>query len=195
MPPYSRAATTARIFAAAQHEFAANGIAGARMDRIAQAADSSKALIYSYFGNKEQLFSSVLQARLTDLAESVELDSQHVPDYIGDLFDFMTSNPDVLRLVQHETTHFAVPDVPHREPRATHYTDKVEAVRTAQRTGSVDSGLDPAFVVMSLISLVSWFVAAPQISDLVIGSDRDPSVAARYRAHLVELARRVLEPR
>ncbi len=73
MPPYDRAQTTRRIFDAAVQEFAAEGIAGARVDRIAQRADSNKALIYSYFGNKEQLFATVLQSRLTDLAEAVEL--------------------------------------------------------------------------------------------------------------------------
>jgi len=84
------------------------------MDRMAAQAESSEALIYSYFGNKEELFSAVLRARLTDLAEGVRLDPEHVPDYVGDLFDFMTSQPDVLRLVQHEATHFAVTDVPDR---------------------------------------------------------------------------------
>jgi AcrR family transcriptional regulator len=53
VPPYDRAQTTRRIFNAAVVEFAAEGIAGARVDRIAANADSNKALIYSYFGNKD----------------------------------------------------------------------------------------------------------------------------------------------
>lgn len=195
MPPYDRAQTTRRIFDAAVQEFAAEGIAGARVDRIAQRADSNKALIYSYFGNKEQLFATVLQSRLTDLAEAVELRPDRVGDYIGDLFDFMTSNPDVLRLVQHEVCHFALDQIPHRGPRKEHYDEKVAAVRSAQAAGNVDSDLDASFVVMTLISLVSWFVAAPQITDMVVGDPTDPNLRRRYRAHLVEMAARMIAPR
>ena len=45
-----------RILDAATAEFSARGIAGARVDRIADAAACNKALLYSYFGNKDQLF-------------------------------------------------------------------------------------------------------------------------------------------
>ena len=195
MPPYDRAQTSKRIFDAAVVEFAAEGIAGARVDRIAANADSNKALIYSYFGNKEQLFATVLQSRLTDLAEAVELDPANVHEYVGDLFDFMTSNPDVLRLVQHETCHFPLADVPHRAERKAHYDDKVSSVNGAQQLGAVDASLEPSFVVMTLISLVSWFVAAPQITDMVVGNADDAALRARYRAHLVEMSRRMLSPR
>lgn len=195
MPPYDRAQTTRRIFDAAVKEFAAEGIAGARVDRIAQLADSNKALIYSYFGNKEQLFATVLQSRLTNLAEAVELRPDRVGDYVGDLFDFMTSNPDVLRLVQHEVCHFPLDQIPQRGPRKEHYNDKVAAVRAAQAAGTVDQQLDASFVVMSLISLVSWFIAAPQITDMVVGDPSDPDLRRRYRAHLVETATRMITPR
>ena len=49
-------ATKARIFEAATAEFAAHGIAGARVDRIAQNAKANKQLIYAYFGDKQKLF-------------------------------------------------------------------------------------------------------------------------------------------
>lgn len=195
MPTYNRAETTRRIFEAAAKEFAAEGVSGARVDRIAQSAASNKALIYSYFGNKEQLFAAVLQSRLTDLAEAVALDPGRVGDYVGELFDFMTSNPDVLRLVQHEACHFPVGEVPHRGPRQAHYEEKIAAVRAAQEAGAVDAGLDARFVVMSLISLVSWFVAAPQITDMVAGDPEDADLRRRYRGHLVEIANRMLAPR
>ncbi|UFS58768.1 TetR/AcrR family transcriptional regulator [Subtercola endophyticus] len=194
MPPYDRTKTTQRIFDAAVAEFAAEGIAGARVDRIAEAAEANKSLIYSYFGNKEELFAKVLQQRLTDLAEAVELHPERVGDYIGDLFDFMVANPDVLQLVQHETAHFSFDAIPHRAARTEHYADKVKAVADAQAVGAIDSTLDPRFVVMSLISLVSWFVAAPQITQMVMGTEVNDELRAQYRAHLVELARRALAP-
>jgi AcrR family transcriptional regulator len=195
MPHYDRAQTMKRIYDAAVAEFAAQGISGARVDRIAEAAESNKALIYSYFGNKEQLFSQVLQYRLTDLAEAVSLRQDAVAEYVGDLFDFMVRNPDYPRLVQHEAVHFALPDVPHRDSREAHYASKVAAVAGAQVVGAIDPVLDPRFVVLSLIGMVSWFVAAPQITEMVLAESADDDVVAEYRAYLVEMAHRMLRSR
>lgn len=41
-------------------EFAEYGDAGARIDRIARLAGANKSLIYSYFGNKQELYARVL---------------------------------------------------------------------------------------------------------------------------------------
>jgi AcrR family transcriptional regulator len=184
-----------RIYDAAVAEFAARGISGARVDRIAEAAESNKSLIYSYFGNKEQLFSQILQYRLTDLAEAVSLRQDAVAEYVGDLFDFMVSNPDYPRLVQHEAVHFALPEIPHRDSREAHYARKVAAIVGAQSVGAIDSAIDPRFVVLSLIGMVSWFVAAPQITEMVLARTVDDEVLAEYRAYLVEMANRMLQSR
>lgn len=45
-----------RILAAALKEFSANGLAGARTERIAAAAGVNKALLYYYFESKEKLY-------------------------------------------------------------------------------------------------------------------------------------------
>ena len=47
--------TRGRILAAAIAEFAANGLAGARVDAIARRAGSNKRMLYHYFGDKEGL--------------------------------------------------------------------------------------------------------------------------------------------
>ena len=60
-------ATKARLLEAATEEFAAHGIAGARVDRIAAAANANKQLIYAYFGSKDQLFDAVLTTRFRAL--------------------------------------------------------------------------------------------------------------------------------
>lgn len=194
MTKYDRAETTARIFRAAVEEFATYGIAGARVDRIAAKADSSKALIYSYFGDKEALFAKVLRSQMTELAEAVVLRPERVDAFVGDLFDFMTTNPDVLRLVSQEALHIAPEDVPDFEDRRDHYADKTRAIAEAQSNGAVDPALTPSFVVLSLMGLVSWFVAAPQITRLVLDEPDSAELRSRYRAHLVEAARRLLSP-
>ena len=51
-----------RILEAAKQEFAAHGLAGARVDRIASKAGANKRMLYYYFGNKDDLFLAVLEA-------------------------------------------------------------------------------------------------------------------------------------
>src|SRR5208282_4864078 len=55
------AETRGRILDAALSEFAANGLAGARTEQIAQAAGVNKALLYYYFESKEKLYSTALE--------------------------------------------------------------------------------------------------------------------------------------
>ena len=52
--------TRADILAAARAEFARLGLAGARVDTIAEASGANKRMIYHYFGGKEQLFEAVI---------------------------------------------------------------------------------------------------------------------------------------
>ena len=51
-------ATKQRLISAATAEFAAHGLAGARVDRIAATAGANKAQIYHYFASKDELFDS-----------------------------------------------------------------------------------------------------------------------------------------
>ena len=54
--------TRARILDAAIHEFAENGLSGARTEQIAEAAGVNKALIYYYFQGKEALYVAALES-------------------------------------------------------------------------------------------------------------------------------------
>jgi AcrR family transcriptional regulator len=61
-PPKRDAARSRRsILDAALAEFAEHGHAGARIDAIAEAAGVSKPMIYSYFGDKDELWSAALR--------------------------------------------------------------------------------------------------------------------------------------
>src|SRR5215469_6280147 len=55
------AETRQRILDAALREFAANGLAGARMESISTAAGVNKALLYYYFDSKEKLYVAALE--------------------------------------------------------------------------------------------------------------------------------------
>ena len=55
------AAVRKNILAVAMAEFAANGLSGARIDEIAAKTNTSKRMIYYYFGDKEGLYGRVLE--------------------------------------------------------------------------------------------------------------------------------------
>src|SRR5262245_12234379 len=94
------AATKLRILDAATSEFAQFGLAGARVDRIAARAEANKQLIYAYFGSKEGLFDSVLEANIALLLDAVPFEAFDLPGYAGALFDFAVGHPDLARLVR-----------------------------------------------------------------------------------------------
>ena len=55
-------ATKRRILEAATAEFAGHGYGGARVDQIADAARTNKRMLYYYYGSKEALFLTTLEA-------------------------------------------------------------------------------------------------------------------------------------
>jgi TetR/AcrR family transcriptional regulator len=59
------------ILQAALSEFAREGLAGARMDAIAEAAGVNKALLYYYFHDKETLYGEILDRFFQKLAERI----------------------------------------------------------------------------------------------------------------------------
>jgi AcrR family transcriptional regulator len=71
-PPVPGPDSHERIFTAALAEFAARGIAGARVDRIADSAGLNKAMLYYHFGSKDRLYRAVIHHAVDRLASSLE---------------------------------------------------------------------------------------------------------------------------
>jgi AcrR family transcriptional regulator len=90
--------TRARILEAATEEFAARGIGGARVSRIAEVAGCNKAMLYAYFGNKDELFDAVFSASVEKYLDEVGFDVDDLPAYAGRVFDYFEAHPDRLRL-------------------------------------------------------------------------------------------------
>ena len=90
--------TNARILAAAIEEFAARGIAGALVDRIAEVAGCNTAMLYAYFGNKDGLFDAAFSASVDQYLDEVGFDADDLPAYAGRVFDYFEAHPDRLRL-------------------------------------------------------------------------------------------------
>jgi AcrR family transcriptional regulator len=84
-----------QILRAATAEFAAHGLAGARISRIVKKAGSNPRMIYAHFGSKSALYVATLENTLAQLrAEELTLDVEHLDPLEGllKLFDFMNGH-------------------------------------------------------------------------------------------------------
>ncbi|MFB7510505.1 TetR/AcrR family transcriptional regulator [Streptomyces broussonetiae] len=190
--PRDSSATKARLLDAAFSEFAAYGIAGARVDRIAEAAGANKRLIYAYFGNKEQLFDEVLRRALAAGAESVPFDADDLPGYAGAIFDHLVARPDLMRLRLWKLLER--PSVTGLEPEA--FQRKTAAVADAQHRGELARDMPPGdLLTMVLAAAQAWFWAAEGGDGQEGGSAWSSERLAEHRAVVVEAARRLSEPR
>jgi AcrR family transcriptional regulator len=113
-PPraHDPAATQRNIIEVATHEFARNGLSGARVDEIAARTDCSKRMIYYYFGDKEGLYLRVLEEAYRRVRESearLALDHLEPVEALRSLVAFTFAhhhaNEDFIRLVMIENIH------------------------------------------------------------------------------------------
>jgi AcrR family transcriptional regulator len=100
------------ILAVAMVEFAANGLSGARIDEIAAKTNTSKRMIYYYFGDKEGLYGRVLEEAYRQVrAGEQELELDHLPPVealklLAEFtFDHHSRHPDFIRIVMIENIH------------------------------------------------------------------------------------------
>ncbi len=178
-------ATKARILEAAFDEFAAYGIAGARVDRIADTAGANKRMIYVYYGNKEQLFDQVILRAVEQGADSVPFDAENLPRYAGAIFDHLSADPRLMRLLMWKRLE---------RPQATaleaeSYARKTASLAAAQRAGHVDPAHDPADLLTLVLGLAqAWYTTAGG------GADAARHHAA-HRAAVVDAVARLVEVR
>jgi AcrR family transcriptional regulator len=181
------ARTMADIIEVATREFAEKGLAGARIDVIAEAMRTSKRMIYYYFGSKEGLYVAVLEAayrRIRAIETELHLEDLAPEDalrkLVGFTVDYQWANPDFIRLVMTENMHrgqylaqsttISELNVPAIEGLRRVYERGVAA-------GVFRSGLDPIDLHM-LISAQSVFnVANRHTFSLIFKRDLDTAAA------------------
>lgn len=105
-------AVRADILRAARAEFSEHGLSGARVQVIAERTQTSKRMIYYYFGDKDGLYCAVLEdayRRVRQAEADLDLDGLAPRAALRRLveftFDHHRSNPDFIRLVMIENIH------------------------------------------------------------------------------------------
>lgn len=144
-----------QLFEAALAEFAAYGVAGARVERLARRAGISPGLVYSFYAGKDQLFDAVFDHIVEQATALVPIDADHLPQYAAGLFDAGLAHPEVGRFMtwyQLERGESAVP-----ASAVTAMSEKAAAIRAAQRRGTVTCTLAPEQILALVLSLANMW--------------------------------------
>ena len=181
-------ATQRRILDAAAEEFAARGLAGARIERITAAARTNKAQVYGYFASKEGLFDAVLADRVERSTDAVPFDATDLAAWAVALYDQSLHEPELVRLIawtrleQRPTGRWF--DGAEHDP-------KLDAVAQAQRSGRVRDG-DPLDLLALVVAMAgAW---SPTSGVYAATRDEDPAEHDRRRALLRESVTLSLAP-
>ncbi|MEU5156396.1 TetR family transcriptional regulator [Glycomyces sp. NPDC021274] len=189
MPPASStAATRDRILSAARAEFARYGIAGARIDRIAKAAKTSKERVYAYFTSKEALYRLVSGQELAAMVEATQMDPADLPGYAGRLHDYYVTHPEQYRLLQWGRLELDPDEAAPEDPIRATMAGKLERLRRAQTEGILDPSWDPIDILVLLNQMTaSW--AAYTDFDPADPAERDRFLSARRTAVVTAVQR------
>ncbi|WP_030396178.1 TetR family transcriptional regulator [Kitasatospora purpeofusca] len=166
-------ATKRRLVAAGRAEFAAHGLNGARVDRIAAAARSNKAQIYHYFGNKAGLFDAVWNELVEQIVVSVPLDVDDLPGFAAGLGDLYAADPDMPRIITWQRlehgdafNELAVAEVRRRSAD----------IARGQADGRVSTRFEPEVLFALLVHVAMlWAAANPEVLTVVDVADRERS--------------------
>lgn len=106
--------TKSDILAVASRHFADHGFSGGRVDDIAKETNTSKRMIYYYFGSKDGLYEAVLERAYLDMRRiELEIDIERMDPLLAlrqiveFTFDHQYRNPWFARLVAIENIHHA----------------------------------------------------------------------------------------
>lgn len=155
------AKTKEELLAASEHEFATKGLYGARIDNIATEAGVNKRMIYEYFGNKEELYKTVLNRayhRLLEREVNVLSEKTSAKEAIYKTihmyFEFLAQHETFVQLVLWENLNHAkylkelnVQDIKEPTIELLH-----EIIKGGKQSGIFRQDLDADEVILSILT-------------------------------------------
>ena len=192
------ARTMADIIEVATHEFSEKGLAGARIDVIAEAMRTSKRMIYYYFGSKEALYIAVLEEayrRIREIEAGLHLQDLAPEDalrkLVGFTVDYQLANPDFIRLVMNENIHrgeFLAQSKTIQQLNVPAINAVREVYERGVKAGVFRSGVDPVDMHMSISALSFFNVANRHTFALIFKRDLEsPAAIVARRDSIIEM--------
>jgi AcrR family transcriptional regulator len=189
--------TMADILEVATREFSDHGLAGARIDVIAQAMRTSKRMIYYYFSSKEGLYTAVLEhayRRIRTIEATLHLEDlppdQALRKLVGHTVEYQSNNPDFVRLVMNENIlkgAFVGQSKAIQQLNVPAIQRLREVYERGVRQGVFRAGLDPVDLHMTISALAFFNVANRHTFARIFQRDMaDPKALAERRETIVE---------
>ncbi|MFI7061259.1 TetR family transcriptional regulator [Kribbella sp. NPDC050124] len=190
--PRNAAATKALLLKAATEEFADHGLAGARIDRIAERAGANKRLLYVYFGDKNQLFEAVVEEQTKAVLAAAPMDDGDLCAFAVARFDFVLANPDSRRIAAWRSFEQTEPSDSERQA----FAARIEAVEKAQDAGRIRTDISAADLFAFVLRITESWLSAPPALQAAGGEDALSAERLRqHRAALEAAVRSLVEAR
>ena len=195
--------TREAILVAAQKEFAAKGLSGARVDAIARRARANKRMIYHYFGSKDGLYLAALERVYEDLRGSEKtLDLAHLaPEaairrLVEFTFDYSRRHPELISLINNENLHGARHLRRSKKVRGLHSPFVALIADILQRgvaQGVFRPGLDPVDLYITIAAVGYFYLSNNPTLSVIFGRHLGSAAACRRRKrHNVEIILRAI---
>jgi AcrR family transcriptional regulator len=190
--------TKANILEVAEAEFGEKGLAGARIDAIADATKTSKRMIYYYFGSKEGLYLAVLEEsyrRVRDVEAELRLQDLEPEEALRRLvaftFDHHLHHESYIRLVMSENIHRGQYLAQSRRIQELN-VPAIAAIRNLYergvKAGNFRKGLDAVDIHASISALSFFNVANRHTFGTIFKVDmKSPAYIAQRRDNVVEM--------
>lgn len=195
--------TKANILEVAAAEFGEKGLAGARIDEIAALTQTSKRMIYYYFGSKEGLYLAVLEEsykRVRDIEGELHLQDlepeQALRRLVAFTFDHHMANENYIRLVMNENIARGQYLAQSRRIQELN-VPAIAAIRHLYDRGVARGifrpGLDPVDIHASISALSFFNVSNQHTFGLIFKLDmRSPAYIAHRRDSVIEMVVRYM---
>jgi AcrR family transcriptional regulator len=200
---YDPEETKRNILEVATQEFSAMGLAGARVDAIAERTNTTKRMLYYYFESKEGLYQAVLEKVYGDI-RAVEQDL-HVSELdpvegmrklVEFTFDYHDRHRDFVRLITIENIHGAK----YVEQLKTFKNSNASAIHTIEdllsrgvASGQFRNDVDAIDLHLLISSMCFHRIGNRHTFGTAFGRDPShPRLRARHRAMIVDAVMRFL---
>ncbi|MEM7445607.1 MAG: TetR/AcrR family transcriptional regulator [Pseudomonadota bacterium] len=192
------------ILDAALVEFSEHGHAGARIDNVAERAGVSKPLIYSYFGDKEDLYAAALREAYVQIRageRTLDLESKDpeaaIRALIGFTLDHFRAAPWFISMLNTENLRGGssirrIEDV--SEIQSPLMAELRKVLRRGENEGVFRSGVDPLQLYITIASLFYFPLSNHYTLSTVFGCEIDDAWLDQRRADAEEMIIGYLSP-
>ena len=173
--------TREQILVAATEEFAASGLGGARVDKIARRAGANKRMLYHYFGNKEDLFLAVMERTYEHIRRresALHLEElapvEAMRKFVRFTFNYFNENPHFVNLLNSENLHRA------RHIRRSARVEEINSpviaalgriLERGRRVGAFRAKVDPTQLYITVAGVCYFYFSNIHTLSTIFGRD------------------------